>query len=555
MSNGVDLTHGISDTHRQGNYQGGVQAMTQAQIIEPAELATSEQRHWLEGYGQAVVHLAWLRDYQVRHLLFGMVELRPLELPAADSSHEQRHRAASKGGLYLYYRRFAMPVEEAIAWYEAAIEGNLALPASDDNPPQSSRTMQGGPFCTLPAWPRLVVSNKLDFAPDWMQGSRAHFLHTKCSLSQHELLRKPENSAQLKRWLHFDLVDLYQDYLGAICLIAPNPLFRSIKKSHLDEPRGGSVETVAYKLVARANQSLNGTRLEIVNENMLGRLTPVAAVFSDDTAIKVFEFAEEFDREGRTVTHPRHGLLCWNEPAPLIRAIQLDLAVESLRKSIEVPARGKRRPRSEYEVSEYQQESSTVIGTELDDSAIQIQIAEAQHRRARRQKGASQRWFHDKPEDAAKFIRDTIGSARRKVMIADPYFADRGLLAFGHAIRSPDARLKVLTSAAYLKNGVGSQVQKVLDQTFQTYPLTPKVRLLLGDPPLLHDRFLVVDDEVWLSGNSFNTIGERAGMVVRLPDPEPVIAHLKRLWKEATSLDAWLKKQSSNSQTRPGPPS
>ena len=531
--------------------------MTQAQSVEPAERVTSEQRHRWADYGQAVVHLAWLRDDKARYLLFGMVELRPRELPATDTSPEKCRRAASEGRLYLYYRRFAMPVEEALAWYEAAIEGNLALPASGDNTPQSSRTMQGGPFFMSPAWPRLVVSNKLDFAPDWMQGSPAHFLFTKCGLShsQHEFLRKTKNNTQLKQWLHLDLVDLYQDYLGAICLIAPNPSFRSIKKSHLDGPRNGSVETVAYKLVARANQSLNGIRLEVVNENMLGRLTPATTVFSDDTPIKVFELAEELDREGWTAIHPCHGLLCWNEPVPLIRTIQLDLAVESRRKSVEVPTRSKRRPRYEYEVSEYQQENSTVIGTKLDGSAIRSQIAEAQHRRARRQKGASQRWFHDRPKDAAKFIRDTIGSARRTVMIADPYFAVDELLAFGHAIRSPDVKLRILSSALHLKTeDTGSQVQKALDQTFQTYSLAPEVRVLLGDPPALHDRFLVIDDDVWLSGNSLHTIGERAGMVVRLPDPDPVIAQLDHLWKGATSIDTWIKNRSGSNQTQSGSP-
>ena len=54
-----------------------------------------------------------------------------------------------------------------------------------------------------------------------------------------------------------------------------------------------------------------------------------------------------------------------------------DLAVESRRKSVEVPARGKRRPAYAYEVPEYQQENSTVVGTELDHSAIQSRIVEA----------------------------------------------------------------------------------------------------------------------------------------------------------------------------------
>ena len=387
--------------------------MMRTQIAEFAERDASEQRCRWAAYGQAVVHLAWLRDDTARHLLFGMVELRPLEFPAADSSPEQCRRAAGKGGLY--YRRFAMPVEEALAWYEAAIAGNLALPASHDNAPRSGRTLRGGPFFTLPAWPRLVVSNKLDFAADWMQGSPAHFLLTRrrLSRSQHELLRKPENSAQLKRWLHLDLVELYREYLGTICLIAPNPLFRSIEKSRMDEPRNGSVETVAYKLVARAYQSLNGIRLEVANENVLGRLMPATTIFSDDTAIKVFEFSEELDREGRTVTHPRHGLLCWSEPLPLIRTIQPDLGVESRRRSIEVPARGRHPHRYEYEIPEYQRENSAVVDMELDGSAIQSEIAEAQRQRARMQKAVSQRWIRDKPEDAAKFIRDMIGRNSR----------------------------------------------------------------------------------------------------------------------------------------------
>ena len=400
-----------------------------------------------------------------------------------------------------------------------------------------------------PAWPQLVVSNKLDIAPDWMQGSRAHFLHTRCSPNHHELLRRPENSAQLERWLHFDLVDLYQDYLGAICLIAPNPLFRSIEKSHLDKPRGRSVKMVAYKLIARANQSLNNIRLEIVNENMLGRHTPVAAVFDGDTAIKVFEFAEELDQEGRTITHPRHGLLGWNEPTPLIRTIQLDAAVETRRKSIEVPAHGKRRPCFKYEISEYQHEINTIIGTPLDDSTIQTKVAKAQHRRKLRQRGAGQHWFHDEPEVAAKFIREEIGTARSKVMIADPYFEARGLLAFGHAIQSLlDVKLKVLTAATCLKDDASSQMKEVLDKTFRTYPLIPEVRVLSDSPVSLHDRFLVVDDNVWLSGNSLNTIGQRAGMVVRLFDPEPVIARLDCLWKGAKPLDAWIKNRSSGDQ-------
>ena len=63
-------------------------------------------------------------------------------------------------------------------------------------------------------------------------------------------------------WLNFDLVDAYPEYQGAICLIAPNPLFRSIERTHVEQATGEYAETVAYKLVARQGQRLNGLRLE-----------------------------------------------------------------------------------------------------------------------------------------------------------------------------------------------------------------------------------------------------------------------------------------------------
>ena len=53
------------------------------------------------GYSQAVIHFAWFRDDHVRHLLFGMVELRPSEFPDALGSPEYTHRATSKGRKYL----------------------------------------------------------------------------------------------------------------------------------------------------------------------------------------------------------------------------------------------------------------------------------------------------------------------------------------------------------------------------------------------------------------------------------------------------------------------
>ena len=498
------------------------------------------------GYGQAVVHLAWLRDgSQVRHLLFGMVELRPCEFPLIDSSDEQKLRDDNRmSRSCLHYRRFALSAIEAIDWYRRSMEGDVQLPVdhSDNRTGDGGVPLCGGPFAGWPAWPTLAASNKLDFAPDWVQGSRAHFLHPRTALHARALasIRCEKSRSQLEDWLHFDLVDLYNDYLGAICLVAPNPLFRSIEKSHLDSPTDGSAESVAYKLVTRADQRVDGTRLEVVNEGLRGRLRPVVVEFDDDP-VQLLEFTNPVNMEGRTVTHPRYGLLAWNEAIPLIRSIHTHLDVVRRQKIVAVPSGGKKKPPYQYCVPEHEDGGDTVIGRIVDDQNIEARAIAAAHRRARKETEDAEHWFQDAPEEAAQFIRDTIGEARHRVLIADPYFAGRELLAYCHAIQRPDVELQVLTSALALKGK--SDATTVLQQaieTFQSYPAAPAVRVLEGKRPCLHDRFLVVDETVWFSGNSFNSIGERAAMTVRLSHPEPVAARLDGMWATATPFADWV---------------
>lgn len=501
------------------------------------------------GYRQAVIHLAWFRDDQVRHLLFGMVELLPSEFPETASCDVQSFQAKNKGCSYLHYRRFALAVADAIDWYERAIDGNLTLPADPCMPTQGDGAkLLGGPLVEESTWPHFVTSNKLDFAPDWAQGSRAHFLYSKNDLPRRikELIQKDENRVKLKEWLLFDLVDAYYEYQGAICLIAPNPLFRSVQKTHLEKPNAGSAETVAYKLVARQGQCLSGLRMEIVNECLRGRMTTVVHKFDKD-AIAVLEFIEEINREGRAITHPDYGLLYWSEPAPVLRNVRIEMALQRRRKRVHVPASGQQRAYS-YDVAESERERVIVVGEDRQNVDVGSRLVQAEYRRSRQQAAADQLWFHDKPAEAAQYIRDKIGAACESVLIADPYFAGRELLAFGHAIRWSSVQLRILTSAKCLKGegrldgniSAGEELQKVLKKTFKTYSTKPEIRVLGGKTPDLHDRFLVVDEKVWFSGNSLHAIGVRAGMIVGLPDPEPVIAYLEDLWNSATPLAHWL---------------
>ena len=120
--------------------------------------------------------------------------------------------------------------------------------------------LHGGPFVQEPPWPDFVASNDLVFAPDWMQGSRAHFLFPKEVLSPEiaEVVKNDKIREKVEEWLNFDIASAYPEYQGSISLVAPNPLYRTIETSHLEQPLPGFAESVAYKVVVRDGQRLNG---------------------------------------------------------------------------------------------------------------------------------------------------------------------------------------------------------------------------------------------------------------------------------------------------------
>ena len=494
-------------------------------------------------YRQAVIHLSWFRDDQVRHLLFGMVELRPNELPDTVGCPWKSFRAKNKSRKYLHYQRFVLSVPDAIDWYQKAVDGNLILP--EDN-----KKLEGDTFVQEPPWPHFVSSNEQIFAPDWMHGSRTHFLFPKNVLSPEvsEIIRSNKNRAKLEEWLNFDIVEAYSDYLGAICVVAPNPLFRSIEKSHFEQAREGANETVAYKLVVRQGQRLNGLRLEVVNERLRGRMTPFVHGF-DNNAIVILDFPTEIYKEGRLITHPKYGLLDWHGPLPILRSIQVKMGLQRRRKRVQVPDRSHEQIEYEYKADEFEDDREIIVSDALEDSDIVSRLIKAANQRSRRQAANDydQQWFYQASGDATEYVRQKIGNARDTVLIVDPYFVGRELLAFGHAIRWPEVQLQILTSVQGLREASrgdptcsGSQLMAFLNKTFKTYPKKPEIRILIGNQSPVHDRFLVVDGTVWLSGNSLNTIGERAGMIVRLPDPEPVIARLGAFWHNAQTLSDWL---------------
>jgi hypothetical protein len=63
--------------------------------------------------------------------------------------------------------------------------------------------------------------------------------------------------------------------------------------------------------------------------------------------------------------------------------------------------------------------------------------------------------------------------------------------------------------------------------------------VLSGKAPPLHDRFLVIDDEVMFLGNSLNALGTRASLILIVADSEPILAKLRAMARLALPFETY----------------
>ncbi|TDM05086.1 MAG: hypothetical protein C4K60_20025 [Ideonella sp. MAG2] len=126
-------------------------------------------------------------------------------------------------------------------------------------------------------------------------------------------------------------------------------------------------------------------------------------------------------------------------------------------------------------------------------------------------------------------------------MLVDPYLGALQLGQFLYVIHGSEVNVTLLTTAlAFEATDTESrkdQLQifsKQLAHLKDIQRLEPDVRVVPSSK--LHDRFMVVDNEVWFVGNSLNSLGVKASMIVRLPNPDEVIDRLEVLRLDAPSL-------------------
>lgn len=532
-------------------------------------------------------------------MVFGSVTLLSPDRPCPKSSQGvDRHNIAGGKRGTVYFRRTVLTAQDAIRWYRSSPTALLTpIPSTPgeiehdlDDTPIAPTTFQDDP-----EWPSLGMP----FAADFLNypggpGDPAPFASPKSSRMHRRfgvntgfdaITADQKAVAFLKRRIHVNIAD-YSEYLGSLALIVPDPILRAIH--HFIVPaEADTPERLVYRLVARPGESLAGLSLTILERraNLLSRFETLA-VPEDGLVIRPRPLPVQ--ASGYFITHPVHGILAASPPTPFLRTVHVSVGVMGRRVRVDAPQSDSPRSKSAaYEVNEFEHEIPVAAGDREPIPTIG-RIVEAESRRERRAEASryDQTWFDSGTRtEAMAFLRARIAGARSKVLVADPYFGARQILQFLHAVPRTQIDFFLLTSRLAFENdpcesdslsttppssaadgpsGESAKLKKSLEtrriEEFRNAMETLKKRgmrsacasVLRGKNPPLHDRFLVVDDKVWFLGNSLNTLGERASLILQVPDPEPVIQRLDRMNSQARPFEDYAAERLKHRIPKPG---
>ncbi|EYF06834.1 Hypothetical protein CAP_1531 [Chondromyces apiculatus DSM 436] len=519
-----------------------------------------------DDYRHAVLHLAWDLNTKSkeRTLLFSFVELLPAEIPSPIDDFEPLagHRLGNDSQHRVYVRHAVTTARQALGWYLDARAGTAVLPDDDGTLPATdnlrAKRLKIATLGEEPAWPVLVSnsddSDILPFIPQWIHCPRTHHLLPIAAFALEQLWSAQEAE---KAWhwlegrLHFDLGN-YPEYWGSAHLIAPNPLYRKLK-SRLQR-RQPPAESVLLRFQPRAGKSIEGLEL-IFHEK-----EPWGVTTSRRLSLRSPLVRMNLDREVNSVTRdvwdPRRGFLeTTNHIHVFIKAIDSDIEVTR-----RVMVRGEGQS---YEVMRSRVVGRVAVGSTTKIAAVRSRLLDAHYARQKQRtaKTHDQRWFRNQKEEARALLRSLFSEARSHVLVVDPYFGAKELVEFTLAVGRYDVPIHILSSAELLKKPAfhgctlekGDQLLNTLGQTCKQERMNAfEIRVMTGDRPTIHDRFIAFDRRIWLLGSSLNEFGSRGTMMLALPDPDAVRGDLLRAWEEAASLEAWVERRQQNREKTTG---
>ncbi len=529
--------------------------------------------HW------AVIRLATLqiKQRQPGRLLFATVTLlTPCRPPPSKMVGVERQKLG-KSGMTVYFRRTVLDAQSAVDWYRS-LGGNDSKTPTPSRPEDVEESLDGisitaSDLVDDPLWPNvgcpmgesLLAQSSGKINPVPFLGSAPARVHRRFGNAEgfEPFLANEKALAFSARRLHINLRD-YPEYLGSAALVVPDPIIKQID-NFLIPASDECGERIFYRFVPRLGQNLDGLKITMFDEqaHLLSsfeiREIPADGILDVDKGSCLGAY-------GYIVTHPVHGILTYHPPAGFIRAVNLNIGIVNQVRKVSVPmGESSKSSRMEYRVRRIQNDRSSIVGEEPTAPNMNVRVGLAARQREKAADAArfDQHWFgNGARQEAMAFVRMRVGRARSRIMVADPYFGVLQVPQYLLAITSDVVKVRILTSRLAFEGGCSiedgqegayaSLPTNILDRLGQFSMKVEQLKkegnaevdvmVLPGKSPILHDRFLVVDDDVWFLGNSLNTLGERASMIIKLPNPDEVLRELDKMLMQAETFDTYCQR-------------
>lgn len=491
-----------------------------------------------DDYIGAAVRLTTVMQEEGQHLLFACVELYPHEIPLPPKYTTPLEKRIGKRST-LVSTIAVMPVGDALEWYEGALRGQLKVPgiAADVN-------VGVHQLASEPGLGRLVTGGDLPFGTRWHCGPRIHHLvpMEDPPAALNWLLADSRARTAAREWLAgtlgFDVL-AYDEYLFSLVLLAPNPVARSAVWYVRDKlPDGG--EKIGISVLPRHRASPSDVEVHFREERAEGT-SLLRECGLDSYGLGEIDLPQPCGRSRLEIISRSRGVLGIFGGEGFWRDVSVESRILSQKGEVFVPGRRKTEASSAYPVGHW--EPQLRRARQVPTLSAQLRVLELKERRATRsgkarpeamalgEDGEERLFFQDR-DRAVRAIGGLIAHAQSAVVFVDAFFSHVEVRQFAFATQLSGVGVHVLVGRGdylWARASAEDPDSKVLGDLFaedlraleeevkRMGLRLPDVKLMGDEARTYHDRFLVIDDQVWHVGHSFNQIGENeVSMATRL---------------------------------------
>jgi hypothetical protein len=535
-------------------------------------------------YVRAEITALWVHDRTLkRHIpVFVVAELCPSEQepssPIEDIDKKKGERIPMKRAVLgtdrtAYATRLFLPdPRDAVAFYRGE-GGAWPLRAPGVNArlePLEALTEE--PPCEVPV---LVSYNRGEDAFGAVFPRRHGALRVCSLLDVGDSVTGALSSAELEKLNAFSMdllgVDLvrFPEYRGSIHLCMPNPLLR-----RMQERLSGDERYLLVEFLERDGCSIHGCTLELTDLRAGGEGFHLRIPLNRPSVAVPLPNPPDVLR---TCLLNRWGERIEQTEAVFVKAINIRMHLKGARRRVRIARKDGAVEQHDIGTVAADQPMRTA-DTEQTRNAKQS-LQEAQRRRELQllEKNRTFLYFEGGPDSvrrALEILRELLQGAVSRCIICDPYLSAGDVVRLVPFIVVQRLPIQLLGSWSFLKTRLRQEKghplwrkaraflrsKKLLKGLFpngdeqthadellrcvrelsaQDQTLNIQCRVLRGgDKSPIHDRFLVIDDDVYLLGSSINEFGSRATTLFKAPDPERLIAELESRWKNTQATVA-----------------